>query len=75
MPRFKHYNYKQTTMVPVCLEDQIAEGTLEFAINYLLEREMDLSIFDEKFNNIVEQVFGNIRSLNRLDRFTLRGKQ
>jgi len=62
-------------MVPVCLEDQIAEGTLEFAINYLLEREMDLSIFDEKFNNIVEQVFGNIRSLNRLDRFTLRGKQ
>jgi transposase len=38
-------------MVPVCLEDQIAEGTLEFAIHYLLEHEIDLSIFDQKFNN------------------------
>ena len=51
MPRFKNYNYKQTTMVPVCLEDQITEGTLEFAIHYLLEYEIDLSVFDEKFNN------------------------
>lgn len=51
MPRFKQYNYKQTTMVPVCLEDQIAEGTIEFAIHYLLEHEIDLTIFDQKFNN------------------------
>ena len=51
MPRFKNYNYKQTMMVPVCLEDQVTEGTLEFVIHYLLEHEIDLSIFDEKFNN------------------------
>ena len=51
MPRFKNYNYKQTMMVPVCLEDQVTEGTLEFVIHYLLENEIDLSIFNEKFNN------------------------
>lgn len=51
MPRFKNYNYKQTIMVPVCLEDQITEGTLEFVIHYLLEHEFDLSIFDERFKN------------------------
>jgi len=51
MPRFKNYNYQQTTMVPVSLEDQITEGTLEFAIHYLLENEIDLSVFDEKFSN------------------------
>ena len=51
MPRFKNYNYQQTIMIPVCLEDQISEGTLEFVIHYLLEHEIDLSIFDEKFNN------------------------
>lgn len=38
-------------MVPVCLEDQIVEGTLEFVIHHLLDNEIDLSIFDEKFNN------------------------
>jgi len=38
-------------MVPVSLEDQITEGTIEFVINYLIEHEMDLSIFDQKFNN------------------------
>ena len=51
MPRFKSYNYKQTVMVPVCLEDQIVAGTLEFVIHHLLENEIDLSIFDQKFNN------------------------
>jgi transposase len=38
-------------MVPVCLEDQVTEGTLEFVIHYLLEHEIDLSIFEQKFNN------------------------
>ena len=51
MPRFKRHNYKQTMMVPVCLNDQISEGTLEFVIHYLLEHEIDLSIFDQKFKN------------------------
>jgi transposase len=51
MPRFKDCNYKQTKMIPVCLEDQITEGTLEFAVHYLLEHEINLSIFDQKFNN------------------------
>ena len=51
MPRFKSYNYNQSMMVPVNLEDQITEGTLEFAIHYLIDHEMDLSIFDEKFIN------------------------
>jgi len=43
MPRFNNYDVQQTTMVPVSLEDQITDGTLAFAIHYLLENEIDLS--------------------------------
>lgn len=51
MPNLINYNYQQDVLVPVNLENQITEGTLEFAIHYLIENHMDLSIFDEKFNN------------------------
>ena len=38
-------------MVPVSLEDQLMEGTIEFAINTLVEERMDMSRFDAKFKN------------------------
>jgi len=38
-------------MLPICLENQLAPGTLEFAIHYLVETRMDLSVFDEKYKN------------------------
>jgi hypothetical protein len=51
MAKYKTYNYSQTVLLPISLEDQLMPGTLEFAIHTLVEKRMDMSIFDEKYNN------------------------
>ncbi|ABA87794.1 transposase of ISPca6, IS4 family [Syntrophotalea carbinolica DSM 2380] len=51
MPRFKPYDYKQTVMLPVDFEQQILPGTFEYSLHYLVDNELDLSIFNSKFNN------------------------
>lgn len=51
MARFKSYNYDQTIMVPVNLQDQLVPGSLEFAIHYLVDNEIDLSGFEARFKN------------------------
>ena len=51
MARYKNYDYGQRVLVPVSLEDQLAPGTLEFAIHTLVETRMDLSVFDDKYSN------------------------
>jgi len=51
MAKYKPYNYSQTVMLPVSLEDQLMEGTIEFAIHTLVEQRMDVSCFDERYRN------------------------
>ncbi len=51
MPRYKSYDYAQTVLLPVSLEDQLMPGTLEFAIHTLVEEQMDMSVFDGKYKN------------------------
>jgi transposase len=51
MAKYKRYSYKQMVMLSVSLEDQIVPGTLEFAIHTLVEERMDVSRFDEKYQN------------------------
>jgi transposase len=51
MARYKSYDYDQTHLIPVSLEDQILEGSLEHAIHVLVENKMDLSLFDCRYNN------------------------
>ena len=51
MAKYKHYNYSQNVLIPLSLSEQIAPGTLEFAINVLVEERMDMSRFDAKFKN------------------------
>jgi hypothetical protein len=51
MAKYKSCNYSQTMMVPISLEDQLTEGTIEFAISMLVEERMDMNRFDEKFKN------------------------
>ncbi len=51
MVRYKYYDYKQLVIVPVSLEDQLMPGTLEYAINHVVEERLDLSIFDERYRN------------------------
>ncbi len=51
MAKYKRYDYKQSLMIPVWLEDQLMPGTLEFAIHTLVERRMDMSVFDANYQN------------------------
>ncbi len=51
MAKYKPYTHKQMVMLSVSLEDQIVPGTLEFAIHTLVEERMDVSRFDEKYQN------------------------
>jgi transposase len=51
MAKYKRYDYKQSLMIPVSLEEQLMPGTLEFAIHTLVERRMDMSVFDDNYQN------------------------
>jgi transposase len=54
MPKYKSYNYAQEMMIPVNLERQLVPGSLEFAIHYLVDNEIDLSGFESRFKNDAE---------------------
>jgi len=51
MPKFKDYNYDQTSMVVVNFKDQLQPGTFEYTIHYLLDEKLDLSIFYPRYQN------------------------
>ena len=51
MAKYKRYDYSQTVLLPVSLEEQLMPGTLEFALHTLVETRMDMSQFAERFCN------------------------
>jgi transposase len=51
MAKFKTYDYRQRVLLPVSLEDQLMPGTLEFAIHSLVEKRLDMAIFEGKYRN------------------------
>ena len=51
MAKYKRYDYSQSVLIPVSLEQQLVPGTLEFAIHALVESRMDMSIFDDNYQN------------------------
>jgi transposase/IS5 family transposase len=51
MAKFKTYDYRQRVLLPVSLEDQLMPGTLEFAIHNLVEKRLDMTIFQGKYRN------------------------
>jgi transposase len=51
MARYKPYDYTQTRLIPVSLEHQLLQGTLEHAIHVLVDHRMDLSLFDGHYQN------------------------
>ena len=51
MPTFKPYNYQQTAMIVLNYEDQLQPGTFEFAVHYLIEHKLDLSVFYPRYQN------------------------
>jgi transposase len=51
MAKYKPYDYRQSVLLPVSLEDQLIPGTLEFAIHTLVEKRLDMSVFHGKYQN------------------------
>ena len=51
MAKYKAYDYSQRVMIPVSLEEQLVPGTLEFAIQTLVEDRMDMAVFEERYQN------------------------
>jgi len=51
MARYKPSDYNQTRLIPVALEHQLLQGTLEHAIHRLVEHKRDLSIFECRYKN------------------------
>lgn len=51
MARYKDYCYEQSKMIPISFRDQILPGTFEHTLSYLIDHELDLSIFDQRYTN------------------------
>lgn len=51
MARYKHYDYRQTKMLPVSFDRQILPGTFEHTLSELIDHEIDLSVFEERYKN------------------------
>jgi transposase len=51
MAKFKPCNEDQMVMLPISLQDQLVPGTLEHTISELVEKHLDLSVFDARYNN------------------------
>ncbi len=51
MARYKEYDYTQGKFIPVHFDKQILPGTFEYTLHYLIDNEIDMSIFDDRYNN------------------------
>ncbi len=51
MTRYKQYDYSQGEFIPVHFDKQILPGTFEYTLNYLIDNEIDLSVFDLRYQN------------------------
>jgi len=51
MPKFISYDYNQNAMVVINYLDQLQPGTFEHAIHYLVENEVDISVYFPAYKN------------------------
>lgn len=51
MAKFKPLHENQLVMLPISLQDQLVPETLEHTIHQLVEKHIDLSVFDARYNN------------------------
>jgi transposase len=51
MARYKHYDYSQMKLLPVNFEQQILPGTFEYTLNELIDNEIDLAVFEQRYHN------------------------
>jgi len=51
MAKYKSYSYEQSKLIPVYFDDQLLPGTFEAALNHIVDKELDLSIFLDRYKN------------------------
>ena len=51
MPKYKAYDYSQSSIVVINYEDQIQPGTFEYALHHLIDSRLDLKVFDANYQN------------------------
>jgi len=51
MAKFKPLNENQLVMLPISLQDQLVPDTLEHTISELVDKHIDLSVFNGRYNN------------------------
>jgi transposase len=51
MARYKDVHYDQDKFIPVSFQKQILPGTFEYTLSYLVDNELDLSVFDDRYCN------------------------
>ena len=51
MARYKDYDYTQGKFIPIYFDKQILPGTFEYTLHYLINNEIDLSVFDLRYQN------------------------
>lgn len=51
MARYKEYDYTQGKFIPIHFDKQIIPGTFEHTLHYLINDEIDLSVFDLRYKN------------------------
>jgi transposase len=51
MARYKHYDYSQGKFIPISFDKQILPGTFEHTLHYIIDNDLDLSIFDLRYQN------------------------
>ncbi len=51
MARYKEYDYSQGKFIPIHFDRQILPGSFEYSLHYLIDNEVDLSIFESRYRN------------------------
>lgn len=51
MARYKDYNYDQSKLLPINFSEQILPGSFEYTVNYLVDHELDLTVFESRYHN------------------------
>ena len=51
MAKYKEYDYRQGKFISISFDKQILPGTFEHTLHYLIDHELDLSVFDARYRN------------------------
>lgn len=51
MARYKDYDLNQSKLIPIVFSEQITPGTFEHTISFLVDEQLDMTVFDSRYKN------------------------